>query len=162
MKKYYRYTDDENVTCFLELDEELYCERAIYDIGGKLVSTNLTVEDEKYFLPEGSFKDSLEHLTETTQKEFIKNWDKVISPYLDSWEKLKSKLVIGQRINTEIVCFYPQGIILEIGKAFYAIANYKDCEKQFGKDNMYPHKKIDLTIEEFDNDNLWIKLKTNE
>lgn len=159
MKKYYKYIDEENVICFLELDEELYCERSIYNIGEKFVSTNLTIEDEKYFLPEGSFIDSLEHLTESTEREFKDNWNKVILPYLDSWSKLKSELVIGHRINAEIICFYPQGIILEIGQAFYAIANYNDCEKHFGTDKMYPHKKIDLTIEEFDNDNLWVKLK---
>lgn len=159
MKEYYKYIDEENVICFLELDEDFYCERAIYDISGIFISTNLRIEDEKYFLPEGSCIDSLEYFTKSTQIEFIDNWNKAISPSLDSWRKLKSELIIGDKINAEIICFYPQGIILEIGKPFYAIANTNECKKRFGTQEMYPNKKFELTIDEFDDANLWVKLK---
>jgi ribosomal protein S1 len=160
MRKYYKYNDEENVICFLELDEELYCERAIYDIDGNFVSTNLTIEDEKYFLPEGSFIDCLESLTQTTQKEFLDIWNKVTFPHLKNWDKLKIELEIGQIINANILCFYPQGIILNIGQEFYAIADYGECKNKFGADKMHPNEKLEFTIGEFDNNNLWVKLKT--
>jgi hypothetical protein len=159
MNKYYKYIYEENVTCFMELDEELYCFRAIYQNEENLISTNIQIEKSKYGLPEGSFIDCLEHLTVTTQKEFLDIWNKVVSSNLDSWNKLKSELVIGDKINAKIICFYPQGIILEIGQLFCAIANYDECRNHFGGDKMYPREEIALKIEGFDDDNLWIKLK---
>ncbi|MDI9341887.1 MAG: hypothetical protein QM534_15050 [Sediminibacterium sp.] len=161
MKRYftYCYSDEEQVTCFLELDKGFYCERALYDVGGKYINTNLIIEHDNYFLPEGSFCDSLGHLTVISQTDFMDVWNKMVSPYLDYWDKLKLELIIGQKIKGEIICFYPQGVILDIGKTFHAIANYDECEKRLGKKCMYPGNKIELSIDEFDNDNLWIKLK---
>jgi len=164
MNKYYKYTDTDtdNVDCFLELDKEFYCLRAIYNIGKEYISTNLTIEDERYFLPEGSFSDSLEYMTETTEAEFLEKWGSATLPHLENWEKLKIELATGQRIQSKILCFYPQGIVCEIGKAFYGIANYNECESYFGSDKMCVGERLDLIISEFDNDNLWIKLQIQQ
>lgn len=159
MNKYCKYIYEENVTCFMELDEELYCFRAIYQNDKNLISTNIQIENSEYGLPEGSFSHCLEDLTAITQREFLELWSKATLLYADSWNKLKAKLVIGDKINAKIICFYPQGIILEIWQLFCAIANYDECRNHFGGDKMYPREEIALKIEGFDDDNLWVRLK---
>lgn len=159
MKKYYEFTYEVNVTCLIELDNELYCERAIYKTGEQFITTNLSIKNEKYFLPEGSFKDCFEQLKEITQQHFTDIWNSIIEHNLVNWNKLKNELKVGQIINVEIICFYPQGVMLDIGYPFFAISNYNEFEKHLGNENMYPGIKTTVSIEDFDNKNLWIKVK---
>ncbi len=76
MKSYFKYKDENNTECFLELDEELYCERAIYKTENNLTNTYLTIEHESFFLPEGNLKDSLEFMNYSSKEEFDILWKK--------------------------------------------------------------------------------------
>ncbi|PKH52575.1 hypothetical protein CXF68_18535 [Tenacibaculum sp. Bg11-29] len=161
MKSYFKYKDENNTECFLELDEELYCERAIYKTKNNLTNTYLTIEHESFFLPEGNLKDSLEFMNYSSKEEFDILWKKSMIRFESNWNKLKMKYKIGEKIKTHILCFYPQGIISNFGEKFNAISNFKACEEKFGKEKMYPNNEMELIISDFDDINKIVQLKTN-
>ncbi|WP_228129365.1 hypothetical protein [Acinetobacter modestus] len=95
-------------------------------------------------------------LTPIKKEEFLNFWDQSISKYLKRWNELKNKFKIGEMIETEIVCFYPQGVIVQYDEEFFGFVDYNDCKSVLGASNMYPQQKIKLFVENFDDDNLWV------
>jgi hypothetical protein len=162
MKNYFKYTDENKTECFFELDNEFYCERAIYKAENELVNTYLTIEQDPYFLPEGSFKDVLELMDSISKVEFDILWKESTVESESDWNELKKKYKIGKNVKTQILCFYPTGIISNFGEDFNAISDFKDCEEKFGKEKMYPNNEMELVISEYDDINQLIRLKTNE
>ncbi len=159
--KYYRLFNPEfdEYPSFLELDEQYYCLRKITDVAGNLINTSVQIND-KFGLPEGSYADCLEYLTdEINQEAFEEIWQKSTQKYQKKWEELKSKLKIGQPILAKIICFYPQGIILDIGLKFYGIADYKACRAFFKSEKMYPQQILNLQVSGFDNVNMWVTME---
>lgn len=164
IKKYYRdiYYDD-YVTSFSELvTEELYCEQAIHEIGGKFSTISLVfvIDDKKYGLPKEYFDHSSRDITAITETEFLETWNKVAKPYLAAWEKLKLEIKIGDRVNAVIILFCPQGVILKTEQSFYGIADYDECRNCFGVNKMCPNGILNLKIASFDDENFWLRLKT--
>lgn len=154
---YYKYIDTEAEEIVLyELDLEYYCLRSILVTASLSINTNLNIEQAHFFLPEVSFSDVLDEIIPIEKDEFLNFWNQSISKYLSDWNELKNKFKIGQSIETEIVCFYPQEVIVQYGERFYVLASYKDCESCLGSKNMYPQQKIRLCVESFDHENLWI------
>ncbi|HEY8916197.1 MAG TPA: hypothetical protein VIM87_07140, partial [Chitinophaga sp.] len=80
MNRYFKYAD-EDVFCYVELDEALYCLRAVYEVGEGLINTSLQVEHEIFFLPKGSFKDHIDAITEIEKAAFDDVWSRSIQPY---------------------------------------------------------------------------------
>ena len=154
---YYKYIDTETEENVLyELDQEYYCLRSILVTTSLSINTSLSIEQADFFLPEGPFSDILDDMIPIGKSEFLSYWNQSIVKHLSDWNELKSKFNIGQHIETEIVCFYPQGVIVQYNENFYGLANYKDCESLLGSKHMYPQQKIRLYVDSFDNENLWI------
>ena len=162
MKNYFKYTDKNNTECFLELDEEFYCERAIYKTANTLINTYFVIEHEIFFLPEGELKDSLELMNPSSKMEFETLWKESTIEFESDWNKLKAKYKIGDIVKSRILCFYPQGIISNFGENFNALSDFKACERFFGKEKMYPNNIIELSISRFDDKNKLIQLVTND
>jgi ribosomal protein S1 len=162
MKSYFKYTDEDSTECFLELDEEFYCERAVYKTKHKLINTYLTIEKEPYFLPEGNLKDGLEFMNLSSKEEFDILWKESMLESESDWNELKMKYKIGEKVKSRILCFYPTGIISNFGEKFNAISDYKTCREKFGKERMYPNNEMELIISKFDNTNKTVELKINE
>ncbi len=160
MKSYFKYTDEDSIDCFLELDEECYCERAIYKTENNLINTYLTIEKGPYSLPEGNLKDALEFMNLSSKEEFDTLWKKSMMEFESDWNELKMKYKIGEKVKSRILCFYPAGIISNFGEKFNAISDYKTCREKFGKKRMYPNNEMELTISKFDNTNKIVELKT--
>lgn len=161
--KYYKYIDSESEEeriVYNEFDNEYYCLRAIYEEQGKLVATNIVYEDYQYILPEGSMSDCIDMLGEEIDStEFEKKWQQALSLYQKEWNIFKEKYIIGQNITTTINCFYPQGIILNIDhEKFHGIADYEKSKIHFGEEKMYPKEQLEMKIESFDHQNMWIVL----
>lgn len=159
MKYYYLYDPEFDLyPSYLELDEEYYATRQVAEIQGEWQNTSLVFTDN-FFLPEGSWRENLENLTEEVSAEiFEKFWEKSFEKHLQDWEKLKSQLKIGQKIKGEIVVFYPQGVILDLGEKFYGIANYQQCKNALGAKKMYPKTAASLEIIGFDEVNKWVSV----
>ena len=162
MKSHFKYTDENNTECFLELDEKFFCERAIYKTENDLINTYLTVEHKSHFLPEGNLKESLEFMNSSSKAEFETLWKESTIESELNWNKLKLKYNIGDKVKTRILCFYPRGIISNFSEEFNAISDYKTCKKRFGKEKMYPNNEMELIISGFDDINKTVLLKTNE
>lgn len=143
-----------------ELDDTFYCLRAIYVKQPFIFNTNLTVEHASYFLPEGCFADALDEIEQISKDKFLYYWHLSISPHLKDWQKLKEKFKIGQFIKTYIVCFYPQGVIVQFGEKFYGLANDHECLCVLGAQKMYSNTTIELCIDKFDDENLWVIFST--
>ncbi|MDH7447601.1 hypothetical protein [Aquimarina sp. 2201CG14-23] len=158
MKNYYKYVDEDKTECFLELDEDFFCERAIYKTGNNVINTYLEIEHESYFLPEGNLKDSLEFMMVSSKVEFDTLWKESMMKSESNWNTLKMKYEIGDLVISRILCFYPQGIISNFGEEFNALSDFKTCQEKFGKEKMYPNKEIELRISGFDNINKLILL----
>ncbi|MEB6480823.1 hypothetical protein [Acinetobacter vivianii] len=161
MYSYYKNTDRNGAIDLYELDQEYYCLRAICITSTIILNSAVIDEQSNLFLPEGSFSENLEQLSVTTKEEFLNFWHKSTSRHLDAWNSLKCKLHINQSIDTEIVCFYPQGVIVKYNEIFLGLVNYKDCESILGSENMYPQQKINLYVQNFDDENLWINFSIN-
>lgn len=155
MVQYFKDEYQGNIYLY-ELDDDLYCLRAIFITTTDIFNTNLSIEQSQFFLPEGSFEDRLEHLLIISKEEFQCYWKLSISSHISRWNSLKAKLNIGQKMNTQIVCFYPQGVIVNFKEDFYGLANYEDCLSILGSKHMYPHQHIELFIDHFDDENLWV------
>jgi len=162
MKNHFKYIDENNTECYLELDEEFYCERAIYKTENNLINTYLTIEHELYFLPEGNLKGSLEFMNPSSKMEFDTLWKESMREFESDWNKLKMKYKVGDMVKSRILCFYPQGIISNFEEDFNALSDFKACEEKFGKEKMYPNNEIELVISEFDDINKTIRLATNK
>ncbi|USA47289.1 hypothetical protein NDN11_03970 [Acinetobacter sp. C26M] len=161
MYSYYKYTDIDASTILYELDQIHYCLRAIYITPSIILNTAFINEQSNFFLPEGCFEEHLEELSLITKEEFLSFWSISTSQYLDAWNRLKTKFQINQCIDSEIVCFYPQGVIVQYSEIFFGLVNYKDCEFILGSENMYPQQKIKLYVQNFDDQNLWINFSIN-
>ncbi len=161
MNKYFKYNNEfeSDALYYVALDEDLYCLQAIYETKEKLINTSLSVNDPGFFLPEGSFKDAIEHITAIEEAEFTNKWNQSIAPYLKTWHILKQERSIGEQISAEIICSYPQGIILNIGQSFLGIADYNACKNVWGVDQIYPKNIFSLNIIGFDDVNMWVKLQ---
>ena len=159
--KYYKLYDPEfdKDPSFLELDKEYYCLRKVTDVAGNLINTSIEIQDE-FGLPEGSYSDCLEYLTEEISKEkFEEVWQKSTEKYQKNWAELKSGLKIGQPISAKIICFYPQGILHDIGLGFYGMADYHLCRAFFGSEKMYPQHALNLQVRGFDEVNMWVEME---
>ena len=161
--KYFRSVDNEtniNRIIYHEFDEEYYCLRAIFEENNKLETTNFI--NNKYILPEGSFYEIKDDLGEKiTEKEFENKWKTALYPFVENWNKIKKKYIIGNNIKVKINCFYPQGIILDINEIFYGIANYQECKEKYGSGHLYPKHDMEMKIIGYDEKNMWIKLSIN-
>ena len=103
-----------------ELDQKYYCLRSILVTTSLNINTSLNIGQAHFFLPERSFSDILDKIISIEKSEFLNFWNQSISKHLSDWNKLKSKFNIGQNIETEIVCFYPQGVIVQYHEKFMA------------------------------------------
>jgi ribosomal protein S1 len=65
----------------------------------------------------------------------------------------------GDKIKGKINCIYPQGIILDICEIFYGIANYEECKIKYTSKYLYPKNEMNFKIIEFDEKDMWVKLK---
>jgi hypothetical protein len=159
--EYYKYIDEEinnSRILYGEYDDEYYCIRAVFEVNNKLTTTNFM--DDECFLPEGSFCNYKEYLGEKiTEIEFNKFWKMALKPFENKWNELKNKYKIGDNIKGKINCMYPQGIILDIGEIFYGIANYEECKTKYASKYLYPKNEMNVKIIEYDEENMWIKLK---
>lgn len=161
MNTYYSYYDaEENITTFYELDEELYCLRTTFKTLTDVFNSNSPLTPSHLFLPEGSFSDCIEKFIQITKEEFLNIWKQANNKYLSLWEKLKNSYQINQKIETTIVYFPQQEVIVQFGENFYGLANYNDCLSILNADRMYPNNLISLYIESFDDDNLWVNFST--
>jgi len=158
MNRYFKYAD-EGVICYVELDEALYCLRAVYQVGEEFINTNLQAAHETYFLPEGSFGDSIDSITEIEKATFDDVWNRSVQPYLAGWNELRSRIKTGDKIPGKIICFYPQGVVLNIEQRFYGVADYDECKGYLGAEKMYPGQHVELVLEGYDDVNMWVKLK---
>lgn len=161
MNRYFKYADEEEVFCYVELDEALYCLRAVYEVGEGFINTSLQVEHGIYILPEGSFKDSIDAITEIEKAAFDDVWSQSVQPYLGSWHELRASIKAGEKVAGKIICFYPQGVVLNIGQLFYGIADYEECKGYLGAEKMYPAQGIELVVAGWDEGNMWVRLKVS-
>lgn len=149
---------EKHETAYFELSQDRVCLRALYVVENQIFNTNINIETPNYFLPEGKWE-TTQGLFEITPNEFLAVWDQSILPYLKGWTKLKITTPIGSSVEGTIVCFYPQGVILMLGFQFYGLANYKQCEKVIGGKKMHPGNKLVLTVQKFDDSNMWAVLE---
>lgn len=75
-----------------------------------------------------------------------------------AWQHLKNTLKINTIITARIVCFYPQGVMLDIGQGFYGVADYQACKDKLGADKLYPHHTLDVAVRAFMDEYLWVKV----
>lgn len=161
MKHYFKYIDEDKVACFLELNAEFFCERAIYKTKNSIINTYLNIENEVYCLPEGNLKESRGFMDTSTEFQFKSIWEKSMSAFESDWNNLKVAYKIGDIVKSKILCFYPQGIVSNFGAVFNALSDYEPCATKFGKEKMYPNNELELRISDFDNTNRLIKLEVN-
>lgn len=157
MNTYYRYRIEEDDSVHhVELDHELYCLRSISSVQGTYRTSNILVEG--HFLPEGSFEDALEELTAIEKSEFESVWKIALKQYRQEWVKIKEVVYPGRILSAKIVCFYPQGVIMDIDARFVGILSMDDCKRVFGEDYQYPGNKNEFKVAGFVEEQMWVTL----
>ena len=98
-------------------------------------------------------------MQEVSADVFHSYWRLSLEKQWPQWLALQQNLALGQELTAKIVCFYPQGVIADVGLDFYAWLDYDECLAWVGKENMRPMHEMVACVSGFDNENLWIKLK---
>jgi hypothetical protein len=164
--KYFKYIDVEEKKkkiIYNEFDAEYYCFRAVFEENNMLFTTNFI--DYDHLLPEVSCYDIIDDLVKDyfgeyiTQNEFNNKWRIALDPFMEKWNIIKEKYIIGNNIKAKINCFYPQGIIIDITETFYRISDYNLCKIKYGEKYLYPNNEMDMEVIGHDENNMWIKLK---
>ncbi|MEL6971264.1 MAG: hypothetical protein AAFZ63_15680 [Bacteroidota bacterium] len=156
MTTYYKhYFEEDNEEQYFELDEELHCLRSMSLKEGTYKTSNMAGD---YSLSEGSFVEVLDQLTPIEEKEFQRNWDIAIEPYRQKWEAIEEVIKSGQIITATIICFYPQGVIMDIGTDFAGLLSIADCNKVFSEEKQYPGNSAKFRVMGFEEEQMWIIL----
>ncbi|MEM1320997.1 MAG: hypothetical protein AAGG75_12160 [Bacteroidota bacterium] len=164
MKKYYKYKvkiDKVDGLHLLELDEEFYCCRAIFiDEHGSYTTNFIKNDDDRYYLPEGNLEEAISSFQVIPKSVFDMTWSNALKLCSEDWSKHKKEIAKKNQIfKGYIVCFYPQGVIVNIGFKYFGIIDYERCLEVVGKHQMYPGHHFKCEVADFDDENMWFQLK---
>ena len=166
---YFHYMDtesqDEPIAVYVALDDEAWPLQALFSV--KVAQTNawqwhnssLNVNHPRHALPEACMQECVSDMQEVSAETFHCYWRLSLEERWPQWQSLQQSLTMGQEMTAKIMCFYPQGVIADVGLEFYAWLDYDACEAWVGKENMRPTHEMAAYLSGFDNENLWITLK---
>ncbi|EHO14616.1 hypothetical protein [Myroides odoratimimus] len=156
MNAYYSYDHlelegVEGCISYYEVSEEGYYLRSVTNHNGCWTNSYIEIRDQEFFLPEALLEEEDKgFLNEISHEEFLDQWSQSKVPYEEHWAVFKKEL--GDQVEGEIVCFYPQGVMVDIGSSFYGLADYHQCLSVLSREKMCPgtvaHFKVDGIEEE--------------
>ena len=167
--RYFHYMDtesqDEPIAVYVALDDEGWPLQALF--GDTVAKANawrwhnssLCVNHPRHALPEACMQEFVSEMEEVGAETFRSYWRLSLEEMWPQWLALQQNLRIGQELTAKIMCFYPQGVIADVGLEFYAWLDYDECLAWVGKENMRPKHEMAACVSGFDNENLWITLK---
>ena len=59
-------------------------------------------------------------MQEVSAETFHAYWWLSLEERWPQWQSLQQSLTMGQELTVKIMCFYPQGVIADVGLEFYA------------------------------------------
>ena len=167
--RYFHYTDtesqDQPIAVYVALDDEACPLQALFGVtvakanARQWHNSSLNVNHPRHGLPEACMQEFVSEMQEVSAEVFHSYWRLSLEKQWPQWLTLQQNLALGQSLTAKIVCFYPQGVIADVGLDFYAWLDYDECLAWVGKENMRPQHEMVACVSGFDNENLWMKLK---
>ncbi len=169
MKRYFMWKDingeyhnNEFAVTYYEIKEN-YILRQLLLIDDRIIGSNIKDADYEYNLAEGevSVRDILDfdgEVIEISKKDFERKWELHRNNHISKWRASKSCYPLGTRISGCLEIMYPQGILIRLDDETIAIADYDECLMNSPYDSLYPQYIVTGTINDFDDENMWIKL----
>ena len=167
--RYFHYMDtesqDQPIAVYVALDDEAWPLQALFGVtvaeavALQWHNSSLNVNHPRHGLPEVCMQEFVSEMEEISAEVFHSYWRLSLEKQWPQWLALQQNLALGQSLTAKIVCFYPQGVIADVGLDFYAWLDYDECLAWAGKENMRSKHEMAACVSGFDNENLWIKLK---
>ena len=162
MNVYYSYNHlelegVEDCISYYEISAEGYYLRSVTNHNGLRTNSYIKIRNQEFFLPETLLEEEdKEFLNQITQEEFLAQWLQSKMPYEESWTLFKQE--ISDYIEGEIVCFYPQGVMVYLGSYFYGLADYGQCLSVLSREKMCSGTKAHFKIDGIDEENFLVYL----
>lgn len=137
---------------FMELNEEQYPVRVIISDN----KGNIKVSSKENCLPERALEFDEKIHTLISQEDFDDKWRMVHKTYLREWEDIKKEYPIGTKIDVNVECFYPQGIICEANQVRFYTSDIKYIEEE---EFLYPTDPLEGLVSGYDDVNMWVIFK---
>ena len=127
---YFHYMDtesqDEPIAVYVALDDEAWPLQALFSV--KVAQTNawqwhnssLNVNHPRHALPEACMQECVSDMQEVSAETFHSYWRLSLKERWPQWQSLQQSLMVGQELTAKTMCFYPQGVIADVGLEFYA------------------------------------------
>jgi hypothetical protein len=161
--KYEEEIDGHNGFTYLEI-EEGYAIRQIFVSNSFYIVSNRKDDEYGFWLTEGFINiGELEGVTMTiSSKEFYEIWSAYKRKCQNEWDNIKQTYRVGAKVNGNIECFYPQGVIVSIDVNAVAIAGYNECKNSTTPEKLYPKHKIEAIVNGYDEENMWLILEKSK
>ena len=158
--KYYKYLDEESfiggAARYLETDRG----RAVREVslnGDVCLASNILYPHWGMLLAEGRVEYD-EVVTPISKSEFDEAWNKNLTQTAARWLIAKFAYPIGTPVQGSIVIFYPQGVIVDLGRCVLGAADYEACRNSTKAELMYPKHKVTAVVKDYDESNQWLIL----
>lgn len=146
----------EPVEVWEELDGSGTALRQVRLVAGCLEASNR--EQAGWSLSEGPVALDPYPGTFVSADEFTTRWRAALAPHDGAWQQVTSSTPLGQHRECVIVCFYPQGAVLDTGTGFWGLADHDVMRSAVGALDLYPGTVVPCRVDGFDNDHQWFTL----
>ena len=88
---------------------------------------------------------------------FEEKWNSVCESYKNEWNNDKNKYLIGMPVEGIVKYFFPQGVIVQIGKSL-GVCDLQQLEKVNKGNTISNGMIISGTVEGYNETNMWVKI----
>jgi hypothetical protein len=160
--KYYKYDDEEGC-----LDGGV----AYVEVGDGCVWRQVSVRGERTLV--SSIQDpehglvladvdmdwaDLEDVTEVSPSEFESAWALGLRSHRSAWDASKRAHAVGASVQGQVLMFYPQGVLVDLGAESLGIADFDECRA--ANQDRWPQcgQVLSAVVSGYDEKNHWLVL----
>ena len=133
--------------------------RQITIAGEDRISSNICHSRWGIGLAEGRVDyESISEVMPITQSEFESIWQAHLKKHEPEWIAAKNAYPVGIPVKGYIQIFYPQGVIVNLGRNVLGVADYKACKSSTSPEFLYTRHIVTAVVSGYDETNHWIVL----
>jgi hypothetical protein len=163
LMKYYKYADDygfvDDGITHLEVDNG-WAIRQITVNDDVVYASNVSYPPWGLRLADQSVDfDEIDEVIPISKQEFDEIWNKHLRQRQDFWEQAKTAYQIGRTVQGYIEIFFPQGVIVNLGKSVLGVANPQECRASIPPQlPLSSFHKITAVVTGYEEVNQWLVL----
>jgi hypothetical protein len=102
--------------------------------------------------------DAVDEVTPVTREAFDAVWQAHLQLYRAQLITAKEAYPLGASVEGTIAIFYPQGVIIDLGKQVLGVADHTACRASAPLEWLYTRHKVTAIVDGYDETNFWIVL----